>query len=475
MNPMARLVEGGESEQISFESPHATVESVARAVCGMLNQQGGTVLWGVDPQGTVAGVLDADEKARTLNAFLMRNLTPRPLLSVSAEEFKGKRLVLVDIPRGADKPYSLTRRIWVRVGKQNLRATNDETVRMVERSATRESRWEREPMPGFEIGGCDPTEIAEARLEIAKGGRWGIEVPDTDEELLRRLYLQTNGQLTNAAMVLFAADPTVWSPNVVVRIVSYPSDKQSRSLHEQTLKGPAIRVLRQAISVIQQQTGFTGHFRPGRLEREDRPAYALFALREGLVNAIVHRDYTAAGNQLRVEIYPEYLIIQNPGHLPEGWTEKDILTKEESHPTNPDIANVFHLRILMERLGMGGQKLVEACLALRSKRPVWKAAQGVVSLTLFRAPRPPTLSQLPLRQQDFLQTLPPRHRFKADDYAKAASVSARQARRDLAELEDLGLLERIGKGPATLYRRSEQGRPWEKSGQNPAKSGHGSP
>ena len=109
-----------------------------------------------------------------------------------------------------------------------------------------------------------------------------------------------------------------------------------------------MRVLRQAVSVIQQQTGFSGRFKSGRLEREGRPAYALFALREGLVNAIVHRDYQVVGGQLRVEIFPEHLIIENPGQLPEGWTEKDILTKEESHLTNPDIARVFYLRSLME-------------------------------------------------------------------------------------------------------------------------------
>jgi ATP-dependent DNA helicase RecG len=255
-------------------------------------------------------------------------------------------------------------------------------------------------------------------------------------------------------MVLFARDPVAWSPNVALRIIAYASDKQGRSLHEQTLQGPAVRVLRQAVSVIQQQTGFSGRFRSSRLEREDRPAYALFALREGLVNALVHRDYETVGGQLRVEIFPEHLVIQNPGRLPEGWTEKDILTKEESHPTNPDIARVFYLRSLMERLGLGGRKLDDACRALKAKPPVWKAAQGMVSLTLFRAPSPATIGQLTSRQQEFIRSLAPQNSFKADDYAKAVAVSIRQARRDLTELEELGMLERSGKGPATIYRRT---------------------
>jgi ATP-dependent DNA helicase RecG len=453
MNPISHLVEGGESEQAAFKGPRTPLESVAQTVCALLNQQGGTVLWGVDSRGTVAGVPDAEAKARSLNDFLMQHLTPRPLLSVSAEEFKGQRLVLVEIPRGADKPYSLERRIWVRLGKQDLRASADESARMVEASAIGDRRWEREAVPGFELTGCDAAELSEARREIAVTGRFGITVPEEDEELLRRLYLQSGGQLTHAAMVLFARDPVAWSPSVGLRIISYPSGKQGRSLHEQTLQGPAVRVLRQAVSVVQQQTGFTAHFKSTRLEREDRPAYALFALREGLVNAIVHRDYGTVGAQLRVEIFPEHLIIQNPGRLPEGWTEKDILTKEESHPTNPDIARVFYLRSLMERLGIGGRKLDEACRALKAKPPVWKAEKDMVSLTLFRAPSPARFSQLTSRQQLFLLSLTHGHNFKVDDYATDASVSVRQARRDLAELAELGLLERVGKGRATFYRR----------------------
>lgn len=472
MNPLRQLIEAGESEKVAFAGSQTSVERVAQSVCAMLNQQGGTLVWGVSSSGAVRGIANAEEKAQRLNDFLMRNLTPRPLLSVSAEGLQHEELVVVEIPRGADKPYALARQIWVRLGKHDLRASPDESARMVAASAITEHRWEREVLPGFELADCDTKEFAEARQEIAKTGRFGISVPTQDEELLRRLYLVSNGQLTNATMVLFARNPLSWSPNLALRIVSYASDKQGRSLHERTLQGPAVRVLREAVSVIQQQTGFTGRFKSVRLEREDRPAYALFALREGLVNAIVHRDYESLSGESRVEIFPEHLLIQNPGQLPRGWTERDILTREESRPTNPDIARVFHFRGLMERLGMGGRKLAEECRALKAKPPVWKAEKGLVSLTLFRAPNIEVLSEVTPRQQEFLSSLTEGHSFKAADYAIAVGVSSRQARRDLAELDELGIVERSGKGPATSYRRKSKSGHKVKSGQDPDKSGH---
>lgn len=457
MNLVAEIIQKGESERTALLPPGAAMATIGKTVCGMLNQQGGTVLLGVDSHGEPADVPDAEEQCSRVIEYLMRHLVQRPLLSVSIETIRAKRLILIEIPSSEDKPYSLDREIWVRVGRQNLRASEDVSYRMVERSAVRESRWGRDILPGFELADCAKEELAEARREIARTGRFGIDIPDEDEELLRRLYLMKSGQFTNAAMVLFARDPLVWSPNLALRIISYSGDKQGKALHEQTLQGPAVQVLRQAISVIQQQTGFTGHFNPRRLEREDRPAYALFALREGLVNAMVHRDFEAVSGQMRVEIFPDHLVIQNPGHLPAGWTEKDILRKEESHPTNPDIARVFYLRELMERLGLGGRKLAEACRQLKAKPPVWKANAGMVSLTLYRAPRSDVPDFMHPRQEEFLKSLQPGEDFKADVYAKSAGISLRQARRDLRELEEMGVVARQGKGPSTGYRLIAKG------------------
>lgn len=457
MNLVAQILRDGESEKTAFLSSRCAPETIGKTVCGILNQQGGRVLWGVDAEGKAVGIADAKAKAKEVNAHLMRSLVQRPLISLSVESYKNKELILIEIPPGTDKPYSFERKIWVRVGRQVLRVAEDDSSRMIERSAMRESRWGRDPMPGFELTDCDETELEEARREITQSDRFGIDVPHENEELLRRLYLLTSGQLTNAAMVLFARDPLAWSPNLALRIISYPSGKRGSALHEQTLHGPAVRILRQAISVIQQQTGFTGRFKPGRLEREDRPAYALTALKEGLVNAMVHRDYETISGQLRVEIFPEHLVIQNPGRLPEGWTDKDILRKEESHPTNPEIARVFYLRELMERLGLGGRKLDAACRALKASPPVWKAAEGTVSLTLFRAPQPGAPARLIPRQEMFLRSLPMERKFKASEYADATDVSVRQARRDLDELEELGLLERRGRGPSTVYQRVAKG------------------
>jgi ATP-dependent DNA helicase RecG len=169
---------------------------------------------------------------------------------------------------------------------------------------------------------------------------------------------------------------------------------------------------------------------------------------------MVHRDYQLAGS-VQVDIFPDRLTIHNPGQLPQGWTPEDLAKRHESQPANPDICRVFYLRNLMEQLGLGTQKLIKSCDELNAPKPIWKSAKGIVSLTLFAAPVPRT-HELTGRQKQFVQAAELGPEFKVKDYSELLQVSERQARRDLMELERLGLVERHGKGPSTLYRRVPQ-------------------
>ncbi len=314
-----KIIAKGQTETTEFRGARTPVESLSKSICGMLNQQGGTIVVGVADDGQIVGLSDPEQRVQELHDYAARRLHPRPLFSASVHDISGKAILMIDVPQGADKPYSLNRAIYVRVGASTLRADPETSTRLVQIQASQLDRWEQEPVPGFEITDCDDAELTDARREIVGVGRMGKQVPEDDAELLRQLRLMRNGQCTNGAVVLFAKDPLAWGPGLAVRVVSYASDKSGPIANDLLLAGPAIRVLQQAVTTIQQRTGFSARFERERLRRIDRPAYALFALREGLVNALVHRDYAVAGGQTVVEIYPDRLTIRNPGRLPEGW------------------------------------------------------------------------------------------------------------------------------------------------------------
>lgn len=451
-----KLVKEGESERVEFKTGRVHLATIAKSICAMLNSQGGVILVGVADDGEIAGVNDPDESMAEINSHIAEQLSPVPLFSVSSHAISDKTILMIDVPQGADKPYSLDRVFYVRVGKQTFRADADTTATIVGDAAAKLTRWEAEPLPGFEIDDCDQFELESTRIEILDSGRLGSRFLDEDLDLLQRLQLTQRGQLTNGAAVLFARDPLSWSPNLAIRIVSFVSEKTADIANDTMITGPAVSSFHDAVTKIQQLTGYSGRFGNESVEREDVPAYPVYALREGLVNAIVHRDYTLLGGKILVEIYPNHLTIQNPGRLPTGWKVADLKKKHGSVPFNPNIARVFYLRRLMEQLGIGTQKVVDECKKIGADVPKWSDSQDMVTLTLFAAPEPKQSFDLSNGQREFLKASLKGLSYKTIDFAEMTGVVVRHAQRELAELAELGFFTRQGKGPATTYVRTDK-------------------
>lgn len=109
----------------------------------------------------------------------------------------------------------------------------------------------------------------------------------------------------------------------------------------------------------------------GELYRKERFPLPIPALREALLNAVVHKDY-ASHTAIQISIYPNKLMLWNPGQLPESWTLEKLLSKHESIPYNPDIANAFFRAGLIESWGRGIERIIEACQQDNYPAPQWK-------------------------------------------------------------------------------------------------------
>jgi len=103
--------------------------------------------------------------------------------------------------------------------------------------------------------------------------------------------------------------------------------------------------------------GIASDFRSNKWQREDHPIYPMSALREGVLNALVHRDYNLTGSTL-ISIAPDSLQISNPGGLPPGLTTADLKRDHPSLPRNPDIAHILFLHGLIEKVGRGTQHII---------------------------------------------------------------------------------------------------------------------
>jgi ATP-dependent DNA helicase RecG len=451
-----RLIEKGEELRTEFIADPGKLERIAQTVCAMLNSAGGAVFIGVDDDGRVMGdVTEAD--AGRLRQYLHEHITPSVLYTVSVDETAGGRVISVDVPVGRDRPYVFDGTIYVRTGARQTRVADASTIRsLVEKRAAQEERWERRSAVGLDLDDIDRELLFETARRAQEGRGYRLGDSRDVEVILSALSLTQFGELTNAADVLFGRRVALRHPQTRMRAVHYASDRGDDFIDEQLFEGPAFVLLENAMAFLRRHVSIAAEFKAGQLSRESRPAYPFASLREGLVNALVHRDYASFSGGVSVSIYPDRIEIWNSGHLPEGLSPRRL--REPSHESilvNPDISHVFYLHELMERVGRGTFKIVQECRAMGLWLPQWKNESLGVRLTLF-APGRSDVHPLNERQRALLEELTQGEHIRLGEFLDrfGSGISERQARRDLKELEEAGLLERVGAGRSTAYERT---------------------
>lgn len=425
-----------------------------------LNTHGGTVFCGVDEHGELIGVENAPGQVQAIHTHLLDAITPKALFTVNVDDEDGKAILSIEVPEGKDRPYVLAGSVYVRQGA-TTRMAHAATLRdMVQSKSVEAERWERRPSMAMEEGDLDRDEIRRTAQQAKESGRFAFGDDDDDISILQALAVYSTKGFTQAADVLFSKNPALRHPQTRVRVTRFASDKGGDAyLDDRLLQGPLVKIFEQAFDILSQHVRWEARFQAGEVRRTDRPEYPFEALREGLVNAFAHRDYSGFSGGVSVGIYPARIEIWNSGHFPEGLKPGDLSRNHPSLPTNPDIAHVLYLRGLMERIGRGAQLIINLCRDQGLPSPKWMDRPTGVTLTIFgRSGKEGELLTANSRQQALLAAMTPGDHIRLGEYHQqfAADVSDRQARRDLVELEEAGFLRRLGKGAGTLYERTDR-------------------
>jgi ATP-dependent DNA helicase RecG len=451
------LIQQSESQRLAFASAGAELHKVAATVCAFLNSRGGTLIVGVDERGKIESVKNAANVAADVAKYLQTSVHPKTLWSVNTDSTSQGDVITIEVPEGSERPYVSGGSIFVRRGAATVPADPDTIRKLVQQQYAQPTPWERLPAPGLELTDLDEDEIRRT-VQVAMTKRnYTFPQPGDLSAVLQQLALMSAGQLTNGADVLFSENPARRLPQTRIRATLFATDKGGEFVDNRIFEGNAFLLLDQVSAFVNQHVRIAAEFKARKMTRDDRPQYPFAALREGLINAIIHRDYSAFAGGMSVSIYPDRIQIWNTGKLPEGLKISDL--KKENHPSvpvNPDMVHVFYLREIIERVGRGTYKIVLECKAAGLRSPQWEESPSGITLTLFgQSKKKPRLNQ---RQRDLLARLAPGDELKPGDYydEMKSVVSQRQAQRDLTDLESSGWLRKEGEGPATVYFRTDQ-------------------
>ena len=204
------------------------------------------------------------------------------------------------------------------------------------------------------------------------------------------------------------------------------------------------------------QLPVVSNFKYETWNRIDRDRYPLDALDEGVVNAIVHRDYGDVSGEVIIDIFPDRIEITNSGEIPEG-IMKGKSSFEIYHAIfrNPMIAHMFFLRGKMEKKGRGLALIKNRFVEYGLKSPEWISQNGYTKLIMYGIPAQVSLNE---RMFIFLRDIKTGEQFSREDYEGFFSkkIAEKTARLDIAKLVDGGWLIKMSEGPYTRYTRTNK-------------------
>jgi len=415
----------------------------------MATGRGGLILVGLKPEGEIVGAAIDDQALEKWTAQIA--LATEPSVAVDAEILQTgeKRVVILTIPEMPIKPVAVNGRCYKRLGNRNHLLSAAEIAEL--HALTTGRSWDSLPVENSKFEDLDLSKI-EKYIEIANARhRRKIDRTEAPLTVLDKLRLIRNGKMTNAAILLFGKEPQTFFPQAKIKAGRFKSE--TVIVDDAEIGGTLIEQVDTAFAFIQRHLAVRLVI-TGQPQREEVWEYPLGALREGLINAITHRDYAAAA-ATQVRIYDDHLLIWNPGALPLNLRLDDLKRKHQSVLRNTLIGSIFYDLGYIERWGSGTNRIVEECRSLHLPDPEWRENQGLM-LTF----RKDVFTEENLREMDISERqlqavlhVKKNRRITNQQYQELLGVKKRTASEDLHELEAKGILERVGStGKGTYYK-----------------------
>ena len=464
----AALLAEPEGPHLAFVRATFRPDDLAETLAALANAQGGRVVVGAGGKGRrLEGVADV-EAARTAVLDAALACTPPLLLPLpEVVRHEERTLLIVTVPPGMPHVYSVRGKYLRREGAADRPIPPDALRRLLlERG---ETSWERLTPEGAELDDLDPQKIAAYTRRVGAAAeadplaflfRRGALAQRRDasaeqDASARRLYVPTN-----AGLLLFGRDVERWFPQCQITLVRYRGREMSDEFIREDVRDTLPEAVRRA------EIWLSENMRRGSrmvgFERQDWSQFPMGAVREALVNAVAHRDYTVRGEGIRIALFGDRMECYSPGRLPGHVTLENLV--EERYSRNETLVQALADYGLIERLGYGIDRMLRQMAEAGLPPPEFRETAAGFLVTLRGQQGDDRLDAggvdtsewrrmgLNERQIAAMLHLAEHRRITNRDMQDLApDVSPETLRRDLADLVERGLLMRIGDKRGAYY------------------------
>ncbi len=381
---LLELVNNGENSGVEFKRDTIENQALAKELVAFANLQGGRVLFGIEDDGSVVGITRPDLEQWVMQACRDK-IRPEviPYFELIREAEPGKDVAVVQVDRSWSVHHVWHhnhRTYYIRVGSLSREASPEELERLFQQRGA--FRLEIRGVSGSSMNDLDFRRLNDYFRRVR-----GQNVPETDDTegwrdlLLNTEFIVEEGDrvpATVAGLLLFCRKPNRYLPQAGIDAVAYPGKEKDYAARERTsLRGPMTPLLsedttnhpslvenglvEQGVEFVRRNTNVSASLGEGA-RREERWDYPEEAIREALVNALVHRDYLLSNTDIELSIYEDRLEMISPGRLMNGITPQRMLTGCRA-ARNQLLKDVMRDYGYLEHMGMGvPRKIVKGML-----------------------------------------------------------------------------------------------------------------
>jgi ATP-dependent DNA helicase RecG len=385
LTALQSLIARGESETLELKRSTAELKRAGETLCAFLNGDGGRVLMGVSPDGKLVGQEVTDMTLRDVAAMLGR-FEPPARVELSRVDVRDGRQVLVleAAPSRPFAPFVFESKPYKRVGSTTTVMSQDEYARLLlDRNHSRH-RWENRPAVGVSLEDLDHEEILRTRATAIEQRRLSAGTSMDVGDILDRLGLRIEGQVTQAAQLLYGTKFLPNYPQALLKLGRFRGTKITGDILDNRQDYlHAFAMVREAIAWLDRTLPLSARFPRGAINREDRLPVPAEALREIVLNAVIHRDVSHPSSYVAIAVFDDRIEVRSIGDFPTGVRAEQLSREHLSVRRNPLIAEAFHRTGAIEAWGRGTNRVIEACRAHGIPDPVFVDEAGAVTVTFF--------------------------------------------------------------------------------------------
>lgn len=352
------------TESQNIEYKESWRDEYLKWVCGFANAQGGTIYIGIDDAGNVVGVQNVKKLPEDIPNKIQSGLGI--VADVNKLSKDGKDYLEIKV-KPSTFPISYHGEFHYRSGATKQQLTGMALSEFIIQKTG--FKWESVTVDNITPDDLDDESFKIFRREALRKKRMtATELNVSNEELLQKLHLMTDGKLKRSAVLLFYRDPGIVQNGSIVKVGKF--DERGRVVYHNDLEESLIVNASKVIDLIYQMYLKAKISYEHDIRVEEYP-FAREAIREAVYNAIAHNCYMY-GAPIQIRVMNDAITISNSCILPKGWTVDTLMEPHNSKPYNPDIANVFYRAGFIENWGQGIQKICDECKGIGAELPVYE-------------------------------------------------------------------------------------------------------